>query len=82
LIGSGGLSSQGDKVLDPTIFAVAYKKNRFYLFSKREPAELEEGKNLAKRDVLNEKPTKDEIQLYTQPAAANLAKLVILFIII
>ena len=37
LIGTGGESSQGEKVLDPTVFAISYKKYRFYLFSRREP---------------------------------------------
>jgi peptidylprolyl isomerase domain and WD repeat-containing protein 1 len=44
---------------DPTVFCTAYKKNRFYLFSKREPDENKSAEN--ERDVFNEKPTKEEI---------------------
>ncbi len=37
---------------DPTLFCTAFKKNRFYLFTRREP----EGT----RDVFNEKPAKED----------------------
>jgi peptidylprolyl isomerase domain and WD repeat-containing protein 1 len=60
--------------MDPTLFAVAYKRNRFYLFSKREPADVETEKSFMKRDVLNEKPSKEEIQMYSQPISASLPK--------
>jgi peptidylprolyl isomerase domain and WD repeat-containing protein 1 len=60
--------------MDPTVFAISYKRNRFYLFTKREPAELETEKKLLKRDVQNEKTAKDEVQMYTQPTSVNLAK--------
>lgn len=41
---------------DPTVFCAAFRKQRFYLFSRREPDEEEaEG-----RDVFNEKPSKEE----------------------
>jgi peptidylprolyl isomerase domain and WD repeat-containing protein 1 len=43
---------------DPTIFATAYKKNRFYLFTRREPDENKSGDG--ERDVFNEKPSKEE----------------------
>lgn len=51
IIGTGGASSQGDKVIDPIVFALGYKKNRIYLFDKHEPNEQDK----QKRDVLNEK---------------------------
>jgi len=80
LIGSGGQSSQGDKVLDPTIFSVAYKRNRFYLFSTRMPVEIESDKHqLLKRDIINEKPTKEESQLLVQPTNTELAKQVLYY---
>lgn len=44
---------------DPTVFACAFKKNRFYLFTRRAP---EEGNAESGRDVINEKPTKEEIR--------------------
>ena len=40
---------------DPTIFATSFKKNRFFLFSRRSPED--------NRDVFNEKPTKEDQQL-------------------
>jgi len=47
---------------DPTIFCTSFKKRRFYCFSKREPDESEEI-----RDVLNEKPTEEERQTIIAP---------------
>ncbi|KAF0982768.1 hypothetical protein FDP41_010747 [Naegleria fowleri] len=61
---------------DPTLFCSAYKKNRFYLFTKREPSEDEEltgsvHKRYAYinssvtfgRDIFNEKPSKEEMEI-------------------
>jgi len=51
-------------LVDPTIFATAYKKSRFYCFSSREV-----DTEVMDRDVFNEKPTKEETmaaeQVYT-----------------
>jgi len=52
-----------EAVADPTLFCTAYKKNRFFLFTSREP---ESGDNAANRDVFNEKPSREE-QLAAQP---------------
>jgi peptidylprolyl isomerase domain and WD repeat-containing protein 1 len=41
---------------DPTLIFTAYRKNRFYLVSKREPSFDSEISNFVDRDVLNEKP--------------------------
>ncbi|KAJ3242477.1 hypothetical protein HDU81_003185 [Chytriomyces hyalinus] len=44
--------------LDPTIFATAYKRNRFYILTRREP---DSGENTAiSRDIFNEKPSREE----------------------
>ncbi|KAF4532794.1 hypothetical protein B566_EDAN002644 [Ephemera danica] len=49
---------------DPTIFCTAYKRNRFYMFTKREP---EESKGMeGDRDVFNEKPSKEDIIAATE----------------
>ena len=45
---------------DPTLFATAYKKTRFYSFSKRGPESKESGSSRASRDIFNEKPTREE----------------------
>jgi hypothetical protein len=60
--------------MDPTLFCISYRKNRFYLFSKREPADVEVEKTLIKRDIQNEKVQKEEAPLYAQPIEATSAK--------
>lgn len=45
--------------LDPTIFASAFKKQRIYLFTRREPEDAEE--TGVGRDVFNEPLSRDEI---------------------
>ena len=52
------------EIADPTLAVASYGRNRFFLFSPREPAEDAEG-----RDVFNEKPSKSE-----QMVAAAAAK--------
>jgi len=52
--------------LDPTIYATAYKKGRFYCFSSREI-----DTELMERDVFNEKPTKEETMAAQQTAQAR-----------
>nr|CAB3265122.1 peptidylprolyl isomerase domain and WD repeat-containing protein 1 [Phallusia mammillata] len=49
---------------DPTIFATAYKKNRFFLFSRRDPNDA--ANSSTDRDVFNERPTKEEVMAATQ----------------
>jgi peptidylprolyl isomerase domain and WD repeat-containing protein 1 len=47
---------------DPTIYCTSFKKRRFYCFSRRDPDESEEI-----RDVLNEKPNEEERQTIVAP---------------
>lgn len=42
---------------DPTLICTAYKKSRFYLFSRREPDEIQGDQD---RDIFNEKPSKED----------------------
>lgn len=49
---------------DPTLFCTAYKKNRFFLYTTREPDTSEHASG--SRDVFNEKPSREE-QLAAQP---------------
>ncbi|XP_075167285.1 peptidylprolyl isomerase domain and WD repeat-containing protein 1 [Haematobia irritans] len=42
---------------DPTLFCTAFKKQRFYMYSRRLPSDLQD----VDRDVFNEKPTKEDI---------------------
>ncbi|KAJ3342741.1 hypothetical protein HDU93_001313 [Gonapodya sp. JEL0774] len=68
------------EIQDPTVFATAFKRNRFYLFTKREP-EGEEGSSSTGRDVFNEKPSREEqtvAQLSSQAAKASLGTSAIL----
>lgn len=55
---------------DPTLFCTAYKKNRFYLFTKREADDPKSGET--DRDVFNEKPTKEDIIAATDATGKNL----------
>ena len=69
--GGGGLSSQ-KKEADPTLFCTAFKKPRFYIFSKREPQEMENKEVQNTRDVFLEKPTKDDKQVHQSQIASTL----------
>ncbi|XP_052743857.1 peptidylprolyl isomerase domain and WD repeat-containing protein 1 [Bicyclus anynana] len=44
---------------DPTLFCTAYKKNRFYMFTRRGPDDVRSPD--ADRDIFNEKPSKEDI---------------------
>ncbi|KAF7730577.1 Peptidyl-prolyl cis-trans isomerase cyp15 [Apophysomyces ossiformis] len=46
------------EALDPTLFCTAFKRNRFFLFTRREPYEDDSKKG--DRDVFNEKPSREE----------------------
>ncbi|KAI8917525.1 hypothetical protein DFJ77DRAFT_428966 [Powellomyces hirtus] len=48
------------EALDPTLFCTAYKRNRFYCFSKREADSEEGGSSSGGRDIFNEKPSREE----------------------
>ncbi|KAJ1723033.1 Peptidyl-prolyl cis-trans isomerase cyp15 [Coemansia erecta] len=50
--------------IDPTILCTAFKKNRFYMFTREEPDHTEQG---ADRDIFNEKPTREEASLAIAP---------------
>jgi len=45
-------SSRGKEIEDPTLFALSFRRQQFFLFTRREPIE-------ENRDVINEKPMKD-----------------------
>ncbi|OQR94691.1 peptidylprolyl isomerase domain and WD repeat-containing protein 1 [Achlya hypogyna] len=55
---------------DPTVFATAFKKARFYCFSTREPADDDDEDN--GRDVFNEKPTLDAAHIATETTSSKL----------
>lgn len=57
---------------DPTIFATAYKKSRFYCFSSREV-----DTEVMDRDVFNEKPTKEETMAAEQVYTSHFVYLII-----
>ncbi|XP_014663514.1 PREDICTED: peptidylprolyl isomerase domain and WD repeat-containing protein 1-like [Priapulus caudatus] len=50
---------------DPTLVCTAYRKNRFYLFTRREPGDARGGAD-AERDVFNEKPSKEDVVAATE----------------
>jgi peptidylprolyl isomerase domain and WD repeat-containing protein 1 len=45
---------------DPTVVCCAFKKKRFFTFSKREPSEEE---SVTGRDIFNEKPSREEMEV-------------------
>ncbi|XP_034947140.1 peptidylprolyl isomerase domain and WD repeat-containing protein 1 [Chelonus insularis] len=49
---------------DPTLFCTAHKKNRFYMFTRREP--LDTKSTECDRDVFNEAPSKEDIIASTE----------------
>mmetsp|Transcript_28061 Transcript_28061/g.50262 ORF Transcript_28061/g.50262 Transcript_28061/m.50262 type:complete len:585 (+) Transcript_28061:112-1866(+) len=58
--GAGGSSSQ-EALTDPSIFSSSSNNHRFYIFTKRPPAEVEsEHSRYGLRDTQNEKPIKEE----------------------
>ncbi|KAK9897692.1 hypothetical protein P389DRAFT_60626 [Cystobasidium minutum MCA 4210] len=54
---------------DPTLFCTAFKRSRFYMFSKIEPD------TKAERDVFNEKPTREEATIAAVSSAPKSIKL-------
>jgi peptidylprolyl isomerase domain and WD repeat-containing protein 1 len=60
---------QDKSARDPTLFCTAYKKQRFYIFSRSEPEDTKGGD----RDIFNEKPTREEqsMALAAQPVTGN-----------
>jgi peptidylprolyl isomerase domain and WD repeat-containing protein 1 len=55
-------SSTSQSISDPTVFCTAYKKPRFYLYSRRPPSDLQE----VDRDVFNEQPSKEDVLAVTE----------------
>lgn len=56
---------------DPTLFCTAHKKNRFYMFTRREPEDTKSTE--CDRDVFNERPSKEDIISSTE--ATNMQKI-------
>ena len=51
---------------DPTLFATAFKKNRFFLFSRRNPESSHDNAASGDRDVFNEKPSREDMLAATE----------------
>lgn len=71
---SNQTSAQGTtankKETDPTLYCTSFKKNKFFIFSKREPEDsVEKGLGINNRDIYNERPSKDDLS--TLPAQSN-----------
>ena len=84
----GGGSAVSEVVEDPCLFALSYKRERFFWFSQREPAEEEteeeqkaadkkrgngSGHTSSSRDVLNERPKLSSTTLTRPSTATSLA---------
>lgn len=55
---------------DPTLVATAFKKNRFYLFTRRDATDAKSTDT--DRDVFNEKPSKEDIIAATEAGGTSL----------
>lgn len=69
LILSSGNALGTGKTEDPCVFAIAYKKDRFYWFSRREPAD--DTSAGVGRDVFNEKPSRDAAHVVAATSAVQ-----------
>jgi len=58
---------------DPTLFCTSYKKNRFYMFTRRDYGKM--SNDTADRDVFNEKPSKEEIISATDDTGKHVARI-------
>jgi len=68
-------TKKNNATYDPTLFCTAFKKQRFYMFTRREPQDPEEGNVLETgRDVFNEKPSRDEHLALQAPSTRLLGK--------
>ncbi|KAJ1954509.1 Peptidyl-prolyl cis-trans isomerase cyp15, partial [Dispira parvispora] len=56
-----------EQLSDPTLFVTAYRRNRFYMFTRRDPHTSNKGD----RDVFNEKPTLEEQTLAVEKPLAR-----------
>lgn len=56
MVSSANPLLQDSDIRDPNLFATAFKKQRFYIFSRSDPEDIKGGD----RDVFNEKPTREE----------------------
>jgi len=73
---SANMIGSGIKITDeedPTLFCCAFKKSRFFLFTRREPEEPE-GDGEMGRDVFNEKPSKEDLALAEREAKGPLPR--------
>ncbi|UZJ56738.1 hypothetical protein CBS101457_006058 [Exobasidium rhododendri] len=50
---------------DPTLFLTAFKRARFYMFTRQEPDNDPRSKSGSDRDIFNEKPTREEQTIAT-----------------
>ncbi|ORX83909.1 peptidyl-prolyl cis-trans isomerase cyp15 [Basidiobolus meristosporus CBS 931.73] len=74
------------ETLDPTLFCTAYKRNRFYLFTRRDPDKYtpftigltRRNTNRGDRDVFNEKPSREEQTVAVSQSKAALSSSAIL----
>ncbi|PWN32820.1 uncharacterized protein FA14DRAFT_149530 [Meira miltonrushii] len=59
---------------DPTLFCTAFKRSRFYMFTREEPDNDPKSKSGAERDIFNEKPTREEQSLAAAAAQTGISK--------
>ncbi|KAI8607924.1 hypothetical protein BC830DRAFT_1157432 [Chytriomyces sp. MP71] len=57
---SDNATLRDSEAVDPTLFCTAYKRNRFYILTRREPDSGETANTGTSRDIFNEKPSREE----------------------
>ncbi|DAZ96322.1 TPA: hypothetical protein N0F65_008446 [Lagenidium giganteum] len=67
----GEEQEQRAALVDPTLFCTSFKRNRFFLFSSREPEDDDEDGSGTGRDVFNEKPTLEESQVMSESTTSK-----------
>jgi peptidylprolyl isomerase domain and WD repeat-containing protein 1 len=76
-MGAAAVTASGSAIMekaeDPTLFCTAYKKERFYMFTSREPQEADGVSNFG-RDIYNERPINEEEKTMAPMNAARLGR--------
>ena len=67
-LGQGVLAQS--KLPDPTVFAIAWRRSRFYLLTRHEPNDVAADDTVG-RDVFNEKPSSEDVALLSNTKAVS-----------
>lgn len=63
--------TERQQIIDPTLFCTSFKRNRFFLFSSREPEDDDDDGAGTGRDAFNEKPLLEDSQVATESSVSK-----------